>query len=51
MGIADGKKDLKNLPEKDMKDPQAERVKGGASPIDSKRPPLPGSKPIGPIDA
>ena len=51
MGIADEKKDLKDLPEKEMKDPQAGEVKGGIGPIDGKKPPLSSSKPVGPIDS
>ena len=42
--------DLKDLPEKNTEDRKAERVKGGAGPIDSKKPPLTSSKPVGPID-
>jgi hypothetical protein len=47
---ANEKQDLKDLPEKDMKDQQAERVKGGVGPIDAKNPPIPKPKPFIPID-
>ncbi len=47
---ANEKKELKDLTAKEMTEQEAERVKGGIGPIDGKKPPVSGAKPVGPID-
>ncbi len=47
---ANEEKDLKDLPEQELKKQQAEKVKGGFQPVDGIKQPLPKPKPFVPID-